>query len=201
MNDGGGGDDSSRGRGGFRGGGPSGSNVRGGPPPFVPDRGFSRGRGRGRGRGGWMGRGRGFGGMDFGGFTGSFRGGRPMYHQMDETDFEIHQRGEFTGSLIARVFLHTHRISQTNRHKADAVPPVGEVEDHHQNPARAVHLEDVEAAVVVGVSPRNLHLPHHCQAVGMKNGRCYGPSSLLGLPRPPHFFKRPRNFSNLLFRT
>jgi hypothetical protein len=58
----------------------------------------------------------------------------------------------------------------------------------------------VASAVVVGVSLRNFHLPHHCQAVGMRNGRCYGLSSLLGLPRPPHFFKRPRNSSNLLLR-
>lgn len=41
-----------------------------------------------------MGRGRGFGGMDSGGFTGNFYGGRPVYYPMDEIDFEIQQRDE-----------------------------------------------------------------------------------------------------------
>lgn len=49
-----------------------------------------------------MGRGRGFGDVDLGGFTGNFRGGRPVYHPMDEIDFEIQQFSEFTDSLIAR---------------------------------------------------------------------------------------------------
>ena len=30
-----------------------------------------------------------------------------------------------------------------------------------------------------------------------RNGRCYSPSSLFGLSRPPHFSKRPRNFLSL----
>ena len=50
-----------------------------------------------------MGRGRGFSGTDFGGFTGNFRGGRPMYHPMEDIDFEIQQWGELAIVLIARV--------------------------------------------------------------------------------------------------
>ena len=41
--------------------------------------------------------------MDPGGFTGNFRGGRPVHHTMDEIiDFEIRQRGELTMTLIIR---------------------------------------------------------------------------------------------------
>ena len=198
----GGGDDSPLRRGGIRGGGPSGSNSRGGAPPWVLDRGF--GRGRGRGRGGWMGRGRGFGGADLGGFTGNFRGGRPAYHSMDEIDFEIQQWSELTRSLITRTrfpYIYHDSISQTNRHRVGGTPPAVAVGDHPQYSMGITHLEDVEVAVVVEATPRNFRLLRHCRVSGMKNGHYYGPSNLLGLSRLPHFFKRPRKSSSLPLKT
>jgi len=199
VDDGGGEDDFSRRRGGIRGGGPPGSNPRGGPPPSVLDRGF--GRGRGRGRGGWVGRGRGFGGVESGSFMGNFRGGRPAYHSMGEIDFEIQQRSESTKFLIIRTHacsfhIHLGYFSQTNRRKTGGTLPVAGDEGHPRNPMETTRLEVAEVAVVVEATPRNFHLPRHCQVSGTKNDRCYGLSSLLGLSSPPRYFKRPRNSSN-----
>ena len=175
ASDGGGESGSSHGQSGSRGGGPS--NLRGGPPPFVS--GYESGRGRGgRGRGFWVGRGRGFRGADFGGFTGNSRGGKPLYHSMDEVDFEIQQWGEPTKRLVTLIFLLSidfHRTSQTNHRKAGGTPLVVGVEDRLQNPAGTIPLEDVGVAVVVEVSLRNFHLLRRCRNFGTKKGRCCGP--------------------------
>jgi len=37
-----------------------------------------------------------------GGFTGNFHGGRPVYHPMDEVDFDIQQWGELVNPLVIR---------------------------------------------------------------------------------------------------
>lgn len=179
--DGGGGSGSSHWQDGFRGGSPSGPNFRGGPPPSPLGPGFDRGRG-GRGRGFGTGRGSGFRGVDLGGFTGDFRGGRPVYHPMGEANLQIQQWSEPTKPVTARAFLpyvDLHPISQTNRHKAGGTPLVIEVGERLRNPARTP-LEDGEDTVAVEVLLRNFHPLHRCRDFGTKKDRCYGPSNLLG---------------------
>ena len=95
-------------------------------------------------------------------------------------------------------FIHNGRIFQTNHCKADEAPLVAGVEDHPQSPARTILPADAEVTVVVEATFRNFRLPRHYRVSGMKNGRCYGPSNLSGQSRPPHFFKKPRNFLSLL---
>ena len=97
-------------------------------------------------------------------------------------------------SFVFALFTHNDCISQTNSPKAARTLPVAGAEDHPQHPAVEIRFED---AVVVEASPRNFHLLRRCRVSGMNNDRCYDPSSSLGPLRPPHFFKRPRNSSNL----
>jgi hypothetical protein len=65
-----------------------------------------------------------------------------------------------------------------------------------------VGVADFEAVVLRGQIPGAGPLfPYWTvgleEVSSMRNGHCYGLSSLFGPSRPPHFFKRPRNSSNL----
>ena len=125
---------------------------------------------------------------------------------MDEIDFEVQRWSELIRTLIIRIcLLHIHidHISQMNHRKADRTLPGVEVEvavaveGRPQYPVGTTRLEDAVVAVVAEAIPRNFHLPRHCLVSGTRNDHSYGRSSLSGLSRLPHFFKRPRNSLSL----
>lgn len=81
--------------------------------------------------------------------------------------------------------------SGTSHPKVGGIPKAVGVGDHPPGLTGKIPPGDVGDAGDLLQSSLPLR---RCPTSGMKNDRCCSPSNLLGLWRPPHFFKRRRNF-------